>query len=52
MYFACEAWPAAEPSIAPSRTPASKRFWKRTNWRSFIFLEFLELFVTTTSRVQ
>src|SRR3981081_981610 len=27
-YFACAAWPVAEPSIAPSRTPANKRFWK------------------------
>ena len=30
-YFVCGAWPAEELSIAPSRTPASKRFWKRTN---------------------
>ena len=51
-YFACAAWPAEELSIAPSRTPASKRFWKRTNGRSLIFLEFSKLFVTTTSRVR
>ena len=30
-YFACAAWPVEERSIAPSRTAASKHFWKRTN---------------------
>ena len=36
MYFACAAWPVEEPSIAPSRMPVNKRFWKRTE-RAFVY---------------
>src|SRR5882672_10000620 len=31
--FACGAWPVAELSIAPSRMPASRPFWKLTSGR-------------------
>jgi len=47
--FCMRAWPAEELSIAPSRTPASKRFWKRTNGVRLFFWSFSKLFVTTTS---
>jgi hypothetical protein len=31
-----------EPSIAPSRTPANKRFWKRMNEGFSISVEYLQ----------
>jgi len=40
-YFACAAWPVEERSNAPSRTRASKRFWKRMNERFSISVEYL-----------
>src|SRR6266851_5624674 len=47
-YFACAAWPVAELSIAPSRTPANKRFWKHMKRRLSISVEYSRLSVTTT----
>jgi hypothetical protein len=41
MYFACAAWPVEERSIALSRTPVNKRFWKRMNKRFSILVEYL-----------
>ena len=34
MRSACAAWRAAGRFIGPIHTPASRRFWKRTNWHS------------------
>ncbi len=41
-YFACAAWPVEEHSIARSRTPVNKRFWKRMNERLSISVEYLQ----------
>src|SRR6266581_5553511 len=45
---ACAVWPAGAHFIGLIRTPTSKRFWKRTNWRSPISGVCSACCVTTT----
>ena len=47
-YVFCMRSMASGGAIAPSRTAASKRFWKRTNWGLPISGEFSKLFGMTT----